>query len=207
MDGKPFQNRIIGMGMQAASRFQFNPSNWRLHPDSQRAALNKVLSSIGWVTGVIVNSTTGNLIDGHARIEEALKQGKDTQVPFTEVKLTEEEEAKILLLFDPISGMAETDEHAIALLKEIAGIDDVDLLAALAPCSEELPSFETLEDSFGLPEGDKEPFQTMTFTLSNDQAEIVKAALQKAKDAGPFVNTGNENSNGNALARIAEDYA
>jgi len=57
-----------------------------------------------------------------------------------------------------------------------------------------------------MPSGDKAPIQQITFTLHDDQAEAVKAALQKAKAAGPFVDTGNENSNGNALARIAEAY-
>jgi ParB family chromosome partitioning protein len=57
-----------------------------------------------------------------------------------------------------------------------------------------------------LPEGDRAPFQQMTFTLSDEQAEAVKRALRAAQDVGPFVGTGNENSNGNALARICEAY-
>jgi len=62
-------------------------------------------------------------------------------------------------------------------------------------------------DAFGsLPTGDKEPFQQMTFTLHDSQAETVRAALEKAKDDGPFDGSPNENSNGNALARIAEAF-
>jgi hypothetical protein len=45
----------------------------------------------------------------------------------------------------------------------------------------------------------------MTFTLHNDQAEIINQAIELAKKQGPF-NGLNENSNGNALARIAEAY-
>jgi hypothetical protein len=58
----------------------------------------------------------------------------------------------------------------------------------------------------GLPDGDKAPYQQMTFTLHDDQAELVKAAIDAAKGLGPFPDTGNENSNGNALARIAEHF-
>jgi hypothetical protein len=47
----------------------------------------------------------------------------------------------------------------------------------------------------------------MTFTLAAHQAETVRDALKAAKEAGPFVDTGNENSNGNALARICEAYS
>jgi ParB-like chromosome segregation protein Spo0J len=46
--------------------------------------------------------------------------------------------------------------------------------------------------------------EQMTFTLSLDQADTIREALAAAKAAGPFIDTGNENSNGNALARIAE---
>jgi hypothetical protein len=56
-----------------------------------------------------------------------------------------------------------------------------------------------------LASGDREPFQQMTFTLHDEQAETIKAAIDKAKAAGGFSGP-NENSNGNALARIAEAY-
>lgn len=55
-----------------------------------------------------------------------------------------------------------------------------------------------------LPDEDRAPFQQMTFTLHDEQVEQVKAALMAAKALGPFVDSPNENSNGNALARIAE---
>jgi hypothetical protein len=203
---KPWQNRIVGAGTLPASQFQFNPANWRKHPDAQRAALNSVLDKIGWVQGVIVNQTTGNLIDGHARIEEALKQDPSALVPYTEVRLTEKEEKQILLLLDPISSMAETDDALIQQLLADSGIEDEALLAALTDYTLIVPEFESLGDEFHLPSGDKEPFQQLTFTVTDDQAEILKNALQKAKDAGPFPDTGNGNSNGNALARIAESY-
>lgn len=62
-------------------------------------------------------------------------------------------------------------------------------------------------DAFGaLPDGDKPPFQQMTFTLHDSQAETVRRALDAAKDAGDFDGSPNENSNGNALARIAEAF-
>jgi uncharacterized protein YjlB len=62
-------------------------------------------------------------------------------------------------------------------------------------------------DAFGaLPDGDKQQIQQMTFTLHDSQAEVVRRALDAAKDAGDFDGSPNENSNGNALARIAEAY-
>jgi hypothetical protein len=46
----------------------------------------------------------------------------------------------------------------------------------------------------------------MTFTLHDEQAEQVVRTIKVAKGMGPFVNSANENSNGNALARICEVF-
>ena len=77
----------------------------------------------------------------------------------------------------------------------------------------ELPGMEGLDVSpddhgtdFSLPEGDKEPFQQMTFTFADEQAALVKNAIEEMKKTDEFKyaeTMGNENSNGNALYLIA----
>lgn len=126
-----WQNRIVGHGEKPASEFNLNPLNWRKHPDAQRAALREILAKIGWVTGVIENVTTGNLIDGHARVGEAIEAAPSTVIPFTQVKISESEEKEILLLLDPIGSMATADEEILRSLLEIVGIESEKLLAAL----------------------------------------------------------------------------
>ena len=61
-------------------------------------------------------------------------------------------------------------------------------------------------DDIGLPDGAKVGFAQMTFTVTQDQADLIKKALEDAKALGDFGDTGNDNSNGNALARIAEQF-
>jgi hypothetical protein len=63
------------------------------------------------------------------------------------------------------------------------------------------------DEAFGkLPDSDRAPFRQITFTLHDTQAEQVFDALKLAKAQGAFVDSPNENSNGNALARICEFY-
>jgi hypothetical protein len=140
---KLFQNRIIGYGTKPADQFQANPQNYRKHPQRQRDAVSASLRSIGWIATVIENRQTGNLIDGHERVWQALPNNED--VPYLEVDLSPDEERLALAVFDPITNMAEidpaifddllhdinTDEPALqALLDELAGgmkdISDVD---------------------------------------------------------------------------------
>lgn len=61
-------------------------------------------------------------------------------------------------------------------------------------------------DGFDLPDGDKTPFQNMTFTFSDLQAEEITEALSIAKENNDVETFGNENSNGNALYRIVLEW-
>jgi ParB family chromosome partitioning protein len=61
-------------------------------------------------------------------------------------------------------------------------------------------------DAPELKDGDRDPFIQMTFTLHDTQAEELNAAISKAKGEGGAQSGVNENSNGNALAFIAERF-
>lgn len=77
----------------------------------------------------------------------------------------------------------------------------------------DIPNFVGIEegtDGFTLPDGDKAPFQQMTFTLADEQANIIKNAIDdiKGTDEYKYAETmGNENSNGNALYLIVAAWA
>ena len=77
----------------------------------------------------------------------------------------------------------------------------------------DLPNYAGIEigtDGFTLASGDKEPFQQMTFTLADEQAEQIKNAITdiKSTDEYKYAETlGNENSNGNALYLIIMQWA
>ncbi len=63
---------------------------------------------------------------------------------------------------------------------------------------------------FNLPEGDKAPFQQMTFTLADEQAEQIKNAIADIKQTEEYKyceTFGNENSNGNSLYLIIMQWA
>lgn len=64
-------------------------------------------------------------------------------------------------------------------------------------------------EDFSLPSGDKQPFQQMTFMLSDFQAAEIKDALEEAKGLEAYktmITFGNTNSNGNAIALIVEQW-
>jgi DNA modification methylase len=121
--GAPWHNRIVDHANVAPADLVPNPRNWRTHPAEQQRALSGALSEVGWVTGVVVNRTTGNVVDGHLRIELAVARQEPT-VPVTYVELTEAEEALVLATLDPIGAMANAEATALASLLD--GLEPAD---------------------------------------------------------------------------------
>jgi hypothetical protein len=72
---------------------------------------------------------------------------------------------------------------------------------------EDNTSPEDYGTEFNLKEGDKEPFQQMTFTLADEQAEFIKSQLELSKQMGECETFGNTNTNGNALFNIVQQWA
>ena len=130
-----WKNRIVGTGLVDAAELLANPRNWRLHPDNQREALDKVLGTVGWVQNVIVNRRTGFVVDGHLRADLAISKGE--KVPVQYVDLAPEEESLILATFDRLTAMAGVDSEKLSELVEeaaeafpdiqeiLTGIDDL----------------------------------------------------------------------------------
>lgn len=105
-----------------------NPRNWRLHPDTQRRALNDVIGEVGWAGALLFNERTQRLIDGHARKD--LFAGK-TKVPVLIGSWTEDQEKKILATLDPLTSLAQASSQALTSLLAEVTTDSDDLTALL----------------------------------------------------------------------------
>jgi ParB-like chromosome segregation protein Spo0J len=124
------RSRIVGHQDVAPDQLLANPLNFRRHPGKQKAALEGSLKDLGWLKEVIVNTTTGHVLDGHARVEEALAKGEQT-IPVTYVEISEAEERKALAVLDPITEMATRDEELLASLLADVETSDPGLQALL----------------------------------------------------------------------------
>jgi DNA modification methylase len=124
-----WRNRIVGHTDVPPAELVPNPRNWRSHPPEQQRALAGALAEVGWVAEVLVNRTTGNVVDGHLRIDLALARDEPT-VPVTYVELTDDEERLVLASLDPLAAMATAEREQLAAL--LAGLEpDDDALRAL----------------------------------------------------------------------------
>ena len=131
-----WQNRIVGHGAKPADQFQANPGNFRTHPKHQQRAVKASLDTLGWVGAVIENVRTGNLVDGHERVWQAL-QADNAEVPFIQVDLSPEEEAQALLSLDPMAALAGVDTAKMDELLKQVETDNADLAEFLSDLAEQ----------------------------------------------------------------------
>jgi len=195
------RDRIIELRRVAASSLLPHPRNWRKHPSPQADVLRGLLDEIGIANAVIARDTPDGLqlIDGHLRRDVV----GDEEVPVLVVDLDEHEAEKLLATLDPLAGMVTAD---MTVLTELLGSVEFqtqavnDMLGTLVamPDPAEYPD---------LPTGEKGPIGQMTFTVTDEQREQIEGALARAKHSNMPLGTGNENSNGNALAHICRNYA
>lgn len=130
----PWRSRIVGHAEVAPADLVPNPRNWRSHPAEQQSAVTGALTEVGWVAEVLVNRSTGHVVDGHLRVDLAVARNEPT-IPVTYVELTEDEERLVLATLDPLAAMATAELDALAAL--LAGLEPGDealavLLADLA---------------------------------------------------------------------------
>lgn len=107
-----------------------NPLNWKTHPESQRASLRSSLKTNGWAGALLFNETTGKLLDGHGRRDEAIRLGLES-VPVLVGEWDEESERRILQSLDTIGSMYSTDTEKLSSLnalvaQDLASLDNLD---------------------------------------------------------------------------------
>jgi hypothetical protein len=180
-------------------------SNARTHSPEQIAQIAASIREFGFTNPVLVDAD-GGIVAGHGRVLAAQKLGL-TEVPTIDVGYLTAAQRKAYVLADnKIALNAGWDDELLAI--ELSGILELGMGVEVIGFSEaELTKLGVGVEATEMPElpsGEKPPFTQMTFTLHDDQAADVIAALAAAKAMGPFGDTGNENSNGNALARVAE---
>lgn len=124
--------RVVGLVWKAANQLYANPANFRRHPNAQREALRGILGDVGFAGAVMENITTGNLIDGHARVEEVLSINEHEPLPVLQVEMSADEELKLLASYDPIGAMATVDREALAELLTRVNTKQAGLQALLA---------------------------------------------------------------------------
>ena len=172
-------------------------ANAKKHDATQVANVAESIRQYGFVQPIVIDKD-GVIVIGHCRALAAKKLGMK-EVPCVCVDDLTPEQVKALRLIDN-----KTNERPW----------DMDLLAAELP-GLDLEGFDfdwgiENEDEYGtdfsLPDGDKSEICQMTFTLHEQQKELIEYAMTCVEDE--ITETfGNANKNGNALYEVIRQWA
>jgi len=181
-----------------------NPNNPRLIKDHKFKQLVKSIQDFPQMLELrpIVIDENNMVLGGNMRLKACLEAGM-TDVPVIHANNLTEEKKREFIIKDNVS----FGSHDWS---ELANNWDVDLIQEWGLDIIGFDNVEDLGEGFNLPDGDKSPFQQMTFTLADEQATQLKNAIEEIKRTEEYKyaeTMGNENSNGNALYLIIMQWA
>jgi hypothetical protein len=126
-----WKNRMTRHALVAPETLLASPDNYRRHPRWQAETLEQILDRVGWVGPVLVSERTGQIVDGHLRVEVAQRRG-EAQIPVAYLDLSPEEERLVLATYDPLAGLAEIDQPGLDRLLADLVAGDAQLQGLLA---------------------------------------------------------------------------
>ena len=186
------------------SEVKLNPNNPRIIKDDKFKKLVQSIKDFPEMLNIrpIVVNQDMIILGGNMRYK-ACKEAGLKEIPVIITDLTEEKQREFLIK-DNTSG-GEWDWEVLANEWNSTELEEwgLDLVGFDA-------NLDDYGEDFSLADGDKAPFQQMTFTLADEQAEQIKNAIAdiKATEEYKYCETlGNENSNGNALYLIIMQWA
>ena len=183
------RSRIVGHGDVDPEQLLANPLNFRRHPGAQMDALRGSMKELGWLKTILVNKTTGHVLDGHARVVEAMRQGLKT-IPATLVELSLEEERLALAVLDPITEMATRDSATLTELLAQVSTQDAGLQALLdemagkggEDAAPELKDPEILPRAVAVPCADEEEMGAVLARLLSFGLHAVTATIKPGRN-------------------------
>ena len=179
--------------------------NAKKHDKTQIANVAESIKQYGFVQPIVIDSD-GVIVIGHCRALAAKKLGMK-EVPCVCVDDLTPEQVNALRLVDNKSN--ESDWDFDLLKDELPELDlsdfDFDFDFGLQADGEDY-SPDEFGDEFSLPDGDKPEICQMTFTLHQQQKELIEYAISIVKD-NVSETFGNANENGNALYEVIRQWA
>ena len=186
---------IVNKKIEELIPYKNNP---RKNDDAVEYVANSI-KEFGFKVPIVIDKNN-EIVAGHTRLKAAKKLGLK-EVPCIIADDLNEEQIKAFRLADnKVSEKAEWDFNMLDA--ELADLD-IDMIDF---------GFEKLDiniddygTDFNLPDGDKGNIEQMTFTLSTEQATLIRSAMDLAKDE-IHETFGNENKNGNAIYEVVRQW-
>ena len=181
-----------------------DPNNARKHDDQNLKVIAESLKAFGQRKPIVVWRNT--VVAGNGTIVAARSLGwKEIEVALIPDNWDADKVKAYALADNRSAELAEWDKEVLA--SQLIELEEADFqIEDFGFFKIDQPGEDELEEAFEKLGGDKGEMETVSFTLHNSQADLLRFALDKSKALGEFDLDLNSNSNGNAIFRIVEAW-
>lgn len=181
-----------------------DPNNARKHDDQNLKVIAESLKAFGQRKPIVVWRNT--VVAGNGTIVAARSLGwKEIEVALIPDSWDADKVKAYALADNRSAELAEWDKEVLA--SQLIELEEADFqIEDFGFFKIDQPGEDELEEAFEKLGGDKGEMETVSFTLHNSQADLIRFALDKSKALGEFDLDLNSNSNGNAIFRIVEAW-
>lgn len=168
--------------------------------DSAVEAVEASIKQYGFLVPLVI-STGHEIIAGHTRYKAAAKLGLKSVPCVIADELSEEQIKAFRLVDNKVGELAEWDVDLLPL--ELA-----DIAQDLSIFGFDSISEEEFGEEFMLDSGEKKPYQQISLTLHDKQAELITACIDYVHTHDEVLETfGNENRKGNGVYEVVRQWA
>lgn len=176
---------------------------YKNNPRKNDSAVEAVAASIkqyGFLVPLVI-SAGHEIIAGHTRYKAAAKLGLKSVPCVIADELSEEQIKAFRLVDNKVGELAEWDVDLLPL--ELA-----DIAQDLSIFGFDSISEEEFGEEFTLDSGEKKPYQQISLTLHDKQAELITACIDYVHTHDEVLETfGNENRKGNGVYEVVRQWA
>jgi len=171
--------------------------------DNAVPAVAESIKRFGFLVPLVI-TLDHEIVAGHTRYKAAQTLGLETVPCVVADELTGEQIKAFRLVDNKVAELSEWDVDLLPL--ELA--DLADLAVDMSAFGFDIPTEDLFGEDFTLSDGDKKPFQQISLTLHDKQAELLHAAIAYVY-TNKEVNEafGNENKNGNGIYEVIRQWA
>lgn len=183
-------------------------NNSRNHSEEQITQIASSIKEFGFTNPILIDQDN-SIIAGHGRLQAVKKLGYKEVSCIVISGLTKIQIKALIIADNQLALNASWDIDKLSL--ELDSLKDdnfnLDILGFnndfLKDIQEEIIPLSDLPE---IKDGDKEPFQQMTFIIHDSQIKFINLALEKVKSKFDLKNEYNQNINGNALTEICKNF-
>lgn len=173
------------------------------NPRKNDNAVDSVAASIrqfGFLVPLVIDRAH-IIVAGHTRYKAAQRLGMNTVPCVVADELSEDQIKAFRLADNKVGEAAQWDMDLLPL--ELA-----DIIMPMADFGFQAISEDDYLDHFTLDAGEKKPFQQISITVHDEQAQLILAAIKYVYDQDAVKETfTNENHNGNGLYEVVRQWA